>query len=268
MSAERGGVGGHTCPVRGDGPCVNGVRIDPVGPDEFLGRVSSFVECGRPHVMHFCAAHPTVEARHDPAYRGLLNRGDLNLADGMPVAWACRLMGSRAERLAGTEGMNLTCAWGVDRGLRHFLYGASLETLDLLRTQLEMRHPGIKIVGAESPPFRPIPDEELDETLARIREAGAEAIWVGLGTPKQDLMAARLRERDAAPLIFCVGAAFDFVAGVKKRAPTWMRRWGLEWAYRLLSEPGRLWKRYLVGNTRFVAGVVTDRVRGVGVHPR
>jgi N-acetylglucosaminyldiphosphoundecaprenol N-acetyl-beta-D-mannosaminyltransferase len=95
-----------------------------------------------------------------------------------------------------------------------------------------------------------------------MRAAGAQAIWVGLGAPKQDIMAARLRELDAAPAIFCVGAAFDFVAGTVTRAPLWMRRSGLEWLHRLLSEPRRLWRRYLIGNPRFVAGVVWDRVRG------
>jgi N-acetylglucosaminyldiphosphoundecaprenol N-acetyl-beta-D-mannosaminyltransferase len=100
------------------------------------------------------------------------------------------------------------------------------------------------------------------EAAARMRAAGADAVWVGLGAPKQDLMAARLRDLDAAPTIFCVGAAFDFVAGTVKRAPRWMQRTGLEWLHRLLSEPRRLWRRYVIGNPRFVAGVVWDRLRG------
>ena len=131
-----------------------------------------------------------------------------------------------------------------------------------MRANLERRHPGIRIVGTESPPFRAIADEELDETVARIRAAEADAVWIGLGAPKQDVMGARLRERDAAPLLFAVGAAFDFIAGTKSRAPEWMQRNGLEWAHRLGSEPGRLWKRYLVGNAQFVAGVAEDRLRG------
>jgi N-acetylglucosaminyldiphosphoundecaprenol N-acetyl-beta-D-mannosaminyltransferase len=239
-----------------------------VGPDEFLGVVGSFLACGRStghsHVLHFNAAHPTVEARRDPAYRALLNRGELNLADGMPVAWAARRRGEPIRRLAGTDGMAALSAWGVDHDLRHYLYGATEPTLAAMRTSLEDRHPRLAVAGIEAPPFRAIEDVELDDTVARMRDARTDVVWIGLGAPKQDVMGGRLRERDAAPLLCCVGAAFDFVAGTKRRAPAWMRRWGLEWAYRLGSEPGRLWKRYLVGNTQFVVGVLGDRLRGRG----
>jgi N-acetylglucosaminyldiphosphoundecaprenol N-acetyl-beta-D-mannosaminyltransferase len=150
---------------------------------------------------------------------------------------------------------------GREWGLRHYLFGATPETLARLQGELERRYPGAEIVGAESPPFRPLSDAELDGTVDRIWEAKAEAVWVGLGAPKQDLVGARLRERNAAPAIFCVGAAFDFVSGVKRRAPEWMQRSGLEWAHRLGSEPTRLWKRYLVGNARFLGDVAADRIR-------
>jgi N-acetylglucosaminyldiphosphoundecaprenol N-acetyl-beta-D-mannosaminyltransferase len=103
-----------------------------------------------------------------------------------------------------------------------------------------------------------VTDEELDAGVAIIRGSGADVVWVGLGAPKQDLMGARLREREAAPVIMCVGAAFDFLAGTKRRAPRWVRRAGLEWLHRLVSEPRRLLRRYLVGNTRFVLGVGFD----------
>jgi N-acetylglucosaminyldiphosphoundecaprenol N-acetyl-beta-D-mannosaminyltransferase len=215
-------------------------------------------------VVHFCAAHPTVEARNDPAYRAILNVGALNVPDGMPVALAARMFGSSTERLAGTEGMHLAAKWGSEQGLRHYLYGGTPETLDLLQRRLRELYPDIEIVGAESPPFRPLTDEEVSESARRMQDAGAQALWIGLGAPKQDLMAFRLRTLHAAPVILCVGAAFDFVAGTITRAPVWMRRSGLEWAHRLLSEPRRLWKRYLLGNPRFVAGVVSDRIRPRG----
>jgi N-acetylglucosaminyldiphosphoundecaprenol N-acetyl-beta-D-mannosaminyltransferase len=256
----------HVCERRTDGPHVNGVRIDPVSRSGFLHAIADFTDCGRAtgnaHVIHFCAAHPTVEARHDAEYRVLLNRGDLNVADGMPVAWAARREGRPTLRLAGTDAMGELCAWGESRELAHYLYGATQDTLTAMRANLERMYPSIRIVGVESPPFRAISDEELDETAARIRGAGADAVWIGLGAPKQDVMGARLRERAAAPLLFAVGAAFDFLAGTKSRAPEWMRRSGLEWAHRLGSEPGRLWKRYLIGNAEFVAGVASDRIHG------
>jgi N-acetylglucosaminyldiphosphoundecaprenol N-acetyl-beta-D-mannosaminyltransferase len=237
---------------------VNGVRIDTVTPTQLVERLGSFLDCGKSHVIHFLAAHPTVEARNDPSYRRVLNEGDLNVADGLPVAIAARILGASGERLPGTDAVGFVSRWGVERGLRHFLYGATDETLASMRTNLEVLHPGITIVGQVSPPFGPITDDELDGTVATMRSADAQVIWVGLGAPKQDLMGARLRDREAAPVIMCVGAAFDFLAGVKRRAPRWMRRLGLEWLYRLTSEPRRLWHRYLVGNTRFVLGVGSD----------
>lgn len=251
----------HTCFRRANGPRVGGVRIDPVTPAGFLEAISSFLRCGASHVVHFCAAHPTTEARRDPAYRDLLNRGDLNLPDGMPVAWAARAPGAPALRLAGTEGMHLLGRWGLARGLRHYLYGATEETLDRLRANLEREYPGIQVVGAEAPPFRPVSDEELEQGVMRMRAARADVVWIGLGAPKQDLMGARLRDRGAAPVLLCVGAAFDFIAGTKRRAPEWMRRLGLEWLHRLAAEPVRLWRRYLIGNSRFIAGVLWDRWR-------
>lgn len=250
------------CRVRIDWPQVNGVRIDTITRESFVGALSTFLSCGHSHVVHFCAAHPTVEARNDTSYREILNKGALNVADGMPVAWAARMFGSETERLAGTEAMNLASAWGLDRGLRHYLYGGTPETLQLLQRRLEETYPGILIVGVESPPFRPMTDEEVAESARRMQDAGAQSVWVGLGAPKQDLMAYRLRTLHAAPVILCVGAAFDFVAGTIKRAPPWMQRSGLEWVHRLASEPRRLWKRYLVTNPRFVVGVARDGLRG------
>jgi N-acetylglucosaminyldiphosphoundecaprenol N-acetyl-beta-D-mannosaminyltransferase len=241
---------------------VNGVRIDAITPESFVRSLSTFLSCGHSHVVHFCAAHPTIEARTDPAYRGILNTGALNVPDGMPVAWAARMFGAKTDRLAGTEGMHLTALWGIERGVRHYLYGGTPETLGRLRRRLEEDYPGILIVGAESPPFRPLTDEEVAESASRMRALGTQALWIGLGAPKQDLMAYRLRRLHAAPVILCVGAAFDFTAGTMKRAPSWMRRAGLEWAHRLLSEPRRLWRRYLVGNPKFVIGVIRDRFGG------
>ena len=142
------------CRVRIDWPQVNGVRIDTITRESFVGALSMFLACGHSHVVHFCAAHPTVEARTDTSYREILNKGALNVADGMPVAWAARMFGSETERLAGTDAMNLASAWGLDRGLRHYLYGGTPETLQLLQHRLEETYPGILIVGVESPPFR------------------------------------------------------------------------------------------------------------------
>src|SRR5207248_11374346 len=142
----------------------------------------------------------------------------LNLPDGAAVAWAARFNGTPATRLSGTEGFRGVVHWGADRGLRHYLFGGTPETLALLEEKLREEEPRIVIAGAESPPFRPLSDEEVADAAARMRSVEADAVWVGLGAPKQDLMAARLRDRGAAPALFCIGAAFDFVAGTVPRA--------------------------------------------------
>ena len=185
-----------------------------------------------------CTSAPRI-LRSRPAgiryTRELLNKGALNVADGMPVAWAARMCGSSTERLAGPDSMGLVAAWGVERGLRHYLFGGTPATLQRLQRRLEERYPGILIVGAESPPFRPMSDDEVGEAARRMQDAGAQTVWVGLGAPKQDLMAHRLRVLHAAPVTLCVGAAFDFVAGTLQRAPRWMRRAGLEWVHRFAA---------------------------------
>jgi N-acetylglucosaminyldiphosphoundecaprenol N-acetyl-beta-D-mannosaminyltransferase len=261
-------IPGHEdCLERRSSTLVNGVRIDPVTPQGLLEALGTFLACGRSHVVHFLAADPTVLARRNERYRHILNRGDLNVPDGTGVAWAVGLSGHRAKRLPGTKGMHLAARWGVEKDLSHYLFGGTPDTLNRCAGTLEHRYPGIRIVGTDSPAFRELSDQEMGEAANRMRAAGTQIAWVGLGTPKQDVAAERLRRLDAAPVIACVGAAFDFVAGTKRRAPAWMQEAGLEWLHRLASEPERLWKRYLVGNPVFVAGVVKDLIAS-GRKPR
>lgn len=242
---------------------VNRVRIDGVRAVDVPDRIEEFLRGGASHVVHFCPAHPTVLARDDPGYRAILNRGDLNLPDGASVVWAIGLLGGRVERVTGTDTFLRLCRAGEPRRWRHYLYGGAPAVVQQLRLRLEDEFPGILIVGAESPPFRPLDDGDLELAADRIRRSGADLVWVGLGTPKQDVVAEQLRARDAAPVFLCVGAAFDFLSGQKQRAPLWMQQAGLEWAHRLAQEPGRLWHRYLIGNIRFVAGVLADRAGSI-----
>jgi N-acetylglucosaminyldiphosphoundecaprenol N-acetyl-beta-D-mannosaminyltransferase len=237
---------------------VNGIGFDPVRREGIVPAVETFLDCGRTHVVHFFAGHPTVLARSDAVYRAVTERGDLNVADGVSVSLAARLLGGPTDRVPGSDGLDLICRWGLARGLRHYFYGGTPEVVERLPAALAERHPGICIAGAESPPFRPLDDADLETAARRMRDAHADVVWIGLGAPKQDIVADRLRRFDPAPVVLCIGAAFDFAAGAKRRAPGWMRRLGLEWLYRLLQEPTRLWRRYLIGNARFVAGVAAD----------
>ncbi len=260
-------AGAELSPTRADVPAelppvrLLGVRIDPVSTNDFLRRIEAFVTSGGSDVVHFCPADPLVTARANDGYRTTLNAGSLNAPDGMSVVWALRLLGRPASRLAGTDALHLVCAWGIERGLRHFFLGGAPDVLQRLVESLEREHPGLCIAGAESPPFVTVEELDTEGSAKRIRQARADVVWIGLGAPKQEVVAARLQALDCAPVILCVGAAFDFASGAKRRAPGWMQNVGLEWLHRLASEPRRLWRRYLVGNPRFIACVLADRLR-------
>ena len=222
-----------------------------------------FINCGSSHVVHFLAAHPTVLARDDEAYRELLNEGDLNVPDGIPVAWALRLFGCPAERLAGSDAMSSICQWGLERGTAALSVREARPRSWLASRPTSRRASPASVSSAPSRRrFGHSTDDEWFEAGKRINTSGADLVWVGLGAPKQDWAAERLRELDSAPAILCVGAAFDFLSGTKRRAPRLIQRLGLEWLHRLASDPRRLWRRYLVGNLEFLTGVLRDYGRG------
>lgn len=196
--------------------------------------------------------------RRQPAYAAVLRGDGVNLADGKPVAWALgaltRRHGAVSEpaQVRGPDFFPRVLDEGRRIGVTHYLLGGSEETLVLLQAEIATRFPGCRIVGVESPPFRPLTDDERAAQDERIRASGAQLVWVGLGTPQQDVEAERLATVLDRPAI-AVGAAFDFLAGTKKEAPRWVQRAALEWAFRFVSEPGRLWRRYTLGLMEFFA---------------
>lgn len=204
--------------------------------------------------VHFANAYSIALADTDASYARLL--GDPRSAvftDGVPVAWVGRRaypgLAGEWDRVYGPDVME--AVFDRNTGLRHYLLGGSPETLAALREAIARRWPDVEVVGADSPPFRPMTAAEVAAQDDRIRQSGADMVWVGLGTPKQDWEAARLAGSVPA-VVLAVGAAFDFLAGVKPQAPVWMQRTGTEWAFRLASEPRRLTRRYLWGNPRFL----------------
>lgn len=193
-----------------------------------------------------------------------LDRGTLNLPDGMPLIWIARRLGLRhmTKRVYGPDLMKRTLEVGAPLGTRHVLFGSTPEVLDLLERSIAAHWPDAVVVEALAPAFSDSM-ADFDVVLQTVVAERADVVWVGLGTPKQDLVVDRLAERAAAQGIeasfVAIGAAFDFIAGTKRQAPAWMQQRGLEWLHRLAVEPRRLWKRYLIGNSRFVWGVVSDR---------
>lgn len=212
--------------------------------------------CRSGTAIHLANAYTIALADKDDRYRDAVSSGTA-LPDGKPITWISRLRRDLPP-LRQTRGPSLfesVFDHGRPRGVRHYLLGSTPEVLELLQANLEDRFPGVQIVGAESPAFRPLTDAERVKQDARIEASGAHIVWVGLGTPKQDYEVARIAASLPVTAI-AIGAAFDFVAGTVKPAPSWMSRIGLEWFYRLLREPRRLWRRYLFGNLGFLRAVV------------
>lgn len=236
------------------------VRVDFCTPDEAMDVVRVAALSKIPLGVHFVNAYTLSLADREPHYRQVLEAADLNLPDGRPLTWAARRLVPRAEQVCGPDFMLHALKGG--RGLRHYFYGSTPRTIHALSLRLGDEFPHASLVGFESPPFRPLTREELAGFRQRVRISGANVVWVGLGTPRQDDFVEEVKDGLGIPLL-AVGAAFDFHAGVKDRAPRWLRDIGLEWAYRLAGEPLRLGRRYLVGNPRFVAGLVRDGVRPV-----
>ena len=198
--------------------------------------------------------HGITTAWLDRSYGAVLNAMDLVTPDGQPVRWALNHLhhAHLADRVYGPNLTLAVCAGAVAEGLPVFLYGATPEVLDRFAKALQERFPGLQIAGTLSPPFRPLADAEEEAHARAIRESGARLVLVGLGCPRQERWVHRNRARIGVPLL-AVGAAFDFISGQKPWAPAWMQKFGLEWLFRLASEPRRLAGRYLLLNPLYVA---------------
>lgn len=205
--------------------------------------------------IHLLNAYSIALAEKDTEFDDCLKSAVLNLPDGKPLSVLTKWSKKPLNQVRGPSLFEAVLDKGRDHSLRHFLLGTTPETLALLKESLELRYPGVQIVGSISPPFRPLTDAEYTCQDAQIKETSPDIVWVGLGTPKQDFEAQRLA-RQSEFVAVAVGAAFDFSAGLKKEAPMWMRHLGMEWIFRFASEPGRLWKRYLFGNATFLKAVL------------
>jgi N-acetylglucosaminyldiphosphoundecaprenol N-acetyl-beta-D-mannosaminyltransferase len=182
-----------------------------------------------------------------------VNCADLVTPDGMPVVWLGRLLGHRnVRRVYGPDLMRKVCEISALKGFRNYFYGSTQDTLNRLKARLSEAYPGLVVSGLHAPPFRKASEEEDRSMMEEINNSNPDIVWVGLGSPKQDLWMHEHRERLNAPVMIGVGAAFDFLAGTKPQAPAWMRKSGLEWLFRLIHEPKRLWRRYLVDNLLFI----------------
>ncbi|MDO8314751.1 MAG: WecB/TagA/CpsF family glycosyltransferase [Rugosibacter sp.] len=240
---------------------VLGASIDVVGWDNALSRISTWAAARESRYVCICNVHSVVTAGQDVAFGRIVEAADMATPDGAPVAKMLRILGfSDQQRINGPDLMWKYCEQAALRGESIYLYGGLPTTLKLLQQRLKAAFPGLIIAGAYSPPFRSATAEEDEADVARINSSGAGTIWVSLGCPKQEQWMAAHRGRVKGVMIG-VGAAFDYHAGTIKRASKWMQNAGLEWLHRLCSEPRRLWKRYLVTNTIFIARAMRQLLR-------
>ena len=234
---------------------ILGTQIAITDYDEVMTAMDEMIARRDPGIVCAVAVHAVTVGYEDPEMRWAMERASLVVPDGMPVVWAARLLGEDlGDRVYGPELMlryNARCAAA---GHRIWLYGGRDEgSLGQLEWQLRRRHPGIRIVGGYSPPFRPLSTAEEDAVAERINAARPDVLWIGTGVPRQEKWMAHMRDRLEVPVMCAVGAAFDFHAGRVRQAPRWMQDRGLEWTYRIAQEPRRLLPRYLYFNPRFVS---------------
>ena len=247
--------------IEGDIPSfrVLDVRVNAVQiPDTLRILERWIVDGARARYVAVTGMHGASEAQKDPDFKRALDGADLVVPDGMPLVWLGRLrgFGNLRRRVYGPELMETFCRQTGSK-YRHFFYGGAPGVADQLAKVEQERH-GVQVAGTYCPPFRPLTSEEELEIESIINQASPDVLWVGLSTPKQEMWMYRYRDKLQVPVMLGVGAAFDLNTGRLKQAPRWMRENGLEWLFRLLAEPRRLWRRYILNGSGFVWNVLLE----------
>jgi len=236
---------------------VLGVGISVINMEKAWAALQVALEEKKKGYVCVTGVHGVSEAQVDSEFQGILNKAFLNTPDGVPMVWMGKMRGKQQiARVYGPDLMLKVFAEGEPLGLKHFFYGGKEGVTDLLEEKLLEKYPQCHVVGKYTPPFRPLNEGEEADLFVQVAAAQPDIIWVGLSTPKQERFMAEYLERLDTTLMFGVGAAFDFHAGLMKQAPSWMQNCGLEWFFRLCCEPRRLGKRYLKNNPLFVLRII------------
>jgi N-acetylglucosaminyldiphosphoundecaprenol N-acetyl-beta-D-mannosaminyltransferase len=232
---------------------VLGVPVSAITMSQAVDTIGGWIAHRTPHYVCVTGVHGVMESGRDESLRAIHERAGLVTPDGMPLVWLAHYAGHRhVERVYGPDLVLAVCEESTRQGWRHFFYGGGPHVADQMTSRLQSRFPALEVVGVYSPPFGPMTSEEDEAVVERMNAARPDIVWVGLSTPKQERWMAAHVGRLSAPVLVGVGAAFDFHAGLKRQAPRWMQRAGLEWSFRLMTEPRRLGKRYLVNNPAFL----------------
>ena len=232
---------------------VLGVGVHAVNMRSVASMLGARIRSGGKGFVCLTGVHGIMEAQKYPEFKAILNGSLLTTPDGVPTVWVGRWQGySQMQRVFGPELMLEVCAMSVGKGYTHFLYGGADGVAEQLKASLLRRFPGLRIVGTYTPPFRPLNQAEKQDLYARVSTVKPDIFWVGLSTPKQEHFMARYLPLLDTRVMIGVGAAFLFHTGVIQDSPQWVKNVGLQWLHRLLQEPARLWRRYLLNNPRFI----------------
>ena len=241
---------------------VLGVRIHAIDITGAADRIERALTNSDKGYVCVTDVHGVMEAQDHPEFKAILNRALLTVPDGMPTVWVGKLQGFRhMKRVFGPDLMIEVCLRSAQKGYTHFLYGGAHGVAEQLKTALMSTFSGINVVGTYTPPFRPLTEAEFGQLKNTINALKPDLFWVGLGTPKQErFMATHLHDLNTKVMIG-VGAAFDFHTGRLRDAPDWVKNLGLQWLHRLVQEPARLWRRYLLNNPRFLWRIVLQLLK-------
>jgi len=242
---------------------VLGVQVSATNLSSASARIFELVRDSARTYICIAPVSTIMDCQRSEEYRQVVNNAGMVTPDGMPLVWLGRRAGLTVGRTYGPDLLEAMCEQSTHGECSHFFYGGTAAGNHRLMDFLKQKYSGLDIRGSYAPPFRRMGEKEEDGVLRMINETKADILWVGLGSPKQDFWMKDHREALDVPVIIGVGAAFDFLAGLKPQAPRWMQRSGLEWLFRLGCEPRRLWKRYLVGNTMFIYLLIKTTIRNI-----
>lgn len=229
------------------------MHVTPTNIPSVVDEIDLAIQKNQKGYICVTGVHGIMESQKNPALRDILNNSFLNVPDGMPTVWLGRMQGfENMSRVYGPDLMLKLCHYSQSKKFKHFLYGGNTGVAENLKKNLQKKYPELNVVGTYTPPFRPLNDQEKNELAEQVRQAQPDIFWVGLSTPKQELFMQEYLPKLETKIMLGVGAAFDVHTGNIIDAPAWMKNSGLQWLHRLIQEPKRLWRRYLINNPIFI----------------
>lgn len=241
---------------------IIGAKISVTNMNELKNNIERIILLKKTSYICVSNVHTTVTTKLDKYYKEIINNSFMSIPDGMPLVWVGQKKGYKnMGRTTGPDVMDMVIKMGIKKGYKHYFYGSTEETLKLLKINLEKNFKGIKIVGTKASVFRALTEDEDKKLIDELNILKPDVIWVGLGAPRQEIFMFEHKDKIDSSLMVGVGGAFSIYAGMVERAPSWFQDHGLEWFYRFLKEPGRLWKRYLITNSVFLWYLFRENVR-------